>query len=84
MKYKKDEVIEIAQIAAIMADEGRLDKLYNKTQEGYIATTHLMAKWALEFYKLNVDTDWEELLDSEGCWDDIIAKYTELKINNEI
>jgi len=81
--FNKDECLEIAQIAAIISD-AILDGLYHKMQEGYISTTQQIAKWALEFYNENINTNWEELLMSESgnCWDDEIQQFANNKLKD--
>lgn len=76
------EVLEIAQIAAIMSDEGRMDVLYQKCNLGYMNTSYKIAEYALSFYLENENTNWEERLDTEGCWDDCIINFVKDKIEN--
>lgn len=77
----KKQVLEIAQIASIISNN-ICDTMYEKFRIGYIATTYMIAEWALEFYELNKDTDWEDKLDKEGCWDDCIIDFAFKKLEN--
>ena len=83
MTLETHEVLEVAQIAAIMSDNGYIDYFYQKAKDkegGYIGVTYKIAEWALEFFLENRETNWEEKLDTEGCWDDCITNYAKQKI----
>jgi len=82
MILETHEVLEVAQIATIITHNIDFDKLYNLNNEGYIGTTHLISEWALEFYLKEKDTDWQDRLETEGCWDDCIINYAKNKIEN--
>ena len=73
-----EESLEIAHISAIMMSEIDFDKFYalsaNK-EGGFIGSTYKIAEWALEFYKQNKDTDWENLI-----WDEEISNFVKNKI----
>ena len=80
-KLSLEEAIEVGAIASIIADEGRNDMLYINPNIGYVDSSFLIGKWALEFFLNNENANWEKELDEgKGCWDDIIAKYADNKI----
>ncbi len=87
---RKSEILEIAQISAILS-ENYTTLLYNKLGNGYIDTTSRIAEWAYEFYLKHKKTNWEEVLEhpeSFGftkdcyCWDDAIIFFGKEKLNS--
>ena len=86
------DVLDVAMIAAIMGNTA-LTQAYddNNPDIGYVATTEMVAKWAIEFHnktKRMSGEDWEMAhtepekydLDPRGCcWDDHVIFFAENK-----
>lgn len=87
----KEEIKEIAMISAIISNV-IFDKLYEKTDIGYIAVTDMIADWAIEFFEKHKDTNWGDVMDGTMkplstvmnniiCWDDCIMDFAEYKFS---
>ena len=86
----KDSLLDIAMISVIMGDVA-LSIAYddNNPDIGYVATTEMVATWALEFYNKTKSMkieDWEEAQISPekfgligNCWDEHIIMFAEQK-----
>ena len=86
--YSLQQTIEIAHIAVIMTDNEIVNDLYD-SKLGYVNTTELVAKWALEFYNMYRNVNWEDILENNDgkvfptnviSWDDAIIWFAHKKL----
>jgi hypothetical protein len=90
---KKDYILEIGMVAAIIADT-IMEALYEEKQErgtGYIDTVEEISKWSVEFVDKYKKINWEAVLekgmkrlsknsDEIMCWDDAVMDFANYKL----
>jgi len=76
-KYSEVDMIDIGQIAAIMADTV-LAKMAEKNDLGYMSNTSTIAGWARDFFEETRGKTWDDLQDEYpdlDCWDDVVMHW---------
>ena len=92
----KEQLIEIATISAIISNT-IFQKLYDKSEIGYMAVADQIAEWAFEFDEKHRDTNWVDLTNNGEslkaiskclnnlsiiCFDDAIIDFAHFKLEN--
>lgn len=86
-KLIQEDIKETAMIGMVMGFLV-MDELYEKYDVGSMTLYDIMGDWAVDFYHLHKDTNWEDVQDNPVsfgfskdvmCWDDAVMEFAQKK-----
>ena len=83
-KKQAEFLIDVSMTATIMADEGRLERVYNTNNlewgvGGYMDSVYIFTIWAQEFLEKHKDTDWEKELFFCDKYEPLSKKWRDMR-----
>lgn len=78
-----EDMKEVSLVSSILSDH-YMDSLTKAADIGYIACLDVIAEWALDFYMVHKNYDWEKMFSivsenpqypGSASWDDVVVAY---------